>query len=234
MKLLYQGGYNEQERAFYKRIVYTNTIQSMRSELFSLETDELIQNSREIIEAMPRWGVQISPQNEVHRSVVLSLPERSEGELLHQDIQDAVLELSKDPGVKEAISRSREFQLHDSAFYFFNEIERLFNPDYVPTNLDILRSRENTAGIAETAFKVDNQKYKMLDVGQQWPGHKKWMHCFEHVDALFFLVNLNDYDQMLYDESGRVTSSIFSMYTMLMMISLEQNPGSTHPVRLYM
>jgi guanine nucleotide-binding protein subunit alpha len=58
-----------------------------------------------------------------------------------RDVADAVRGLWRDPGVKEAVSRSREFQLNDSAVYYFNAIERMASPNYVPTDQDILRSR---------------------------------------------------------------------------------------------
>lgn len=35
MKLIHHGGYNDQERESYKEIIYSNTIQSMRSEISS-------------------------------------------------------------------------------------------------------------------------------------------------------------------------------------------------------
>lgn len=162
---------------------------------------------------MPRLDIQLSPQNEIHSSVVLSLPDQSVDEVLPRDFKDAVLELSRDPGVKEAIGRSREFQLHDSALYFSNAIERIFNTDYVPNNQDILRSHAKTVGISEAAFEVGNLKYKLLDVGQQWVGHKKWIHCFESVKALIFSVNLNDYDQMLYKDGSVVGFISFLLCT---------------------
>jgi len=31
---------------------------------------------------------------------------------------------------------------------------------------------------------------------------KKWIHCFENVTALVFLVALSEYDQMLYEDES--------------------------------
>ncbi len=50
--------------------------------------------------------------------------------------------------------RSREFQLNDSAVYYFTAIDRMSAPDYLPNDQDILRSRVKTTGITETTFKV--------------------------------------------------------------------------------
>jgi len=164
-----------------------------------------ILSSRAILEALPHLGIQLSPQNDARRSVILSLPGQIEGEVLPRDVSDAVRGLWKDPGVKEAVSRSREFQLNDSAVYYFNSIDRMSSPGYTPTDQDILRSRVKTTGITETTFKVGELTYKLFDVGGQRSERKKWIHCFENVTALVFLVSLSEYDQMLYEDESVVS-----------------------------
>jgi len=160
---------------------------------------------RAILEALPHLDIQLSPQNDARRSVILSLPGQIEGDVLPRDISDAVRSLWKDPGIKEAVSRSREFQLNDSAVYYFNSIDRMSSHGYMPTDQDILRSRVKTTGITETTFKVGELTYKLFDVGGQRSERKKWIHCFENVTALVFLVSLSEYDQMLYEDESVVS-----------------------------
>ena len=117
---------------------------------------------------------------------------------------DAVRSIWRDPAVKEAVRRSREFQLNDSAVYYFNAIDRMSSPGYTPTDQDILRSRVKTTGITETTFKVGELTYRLFDVGGQRSERKKWIHCFENVTALVFLVSLSEYDQMLYEDESVV------------------------------
>ncbi|KAJ3480212.1 hypothetical protein NLJ89_g12295 [Agrocybe chaxingu] len=76
------------------------------------------------------------------------------------------------------------------------------SPSYMPTDQDILRSRVKTTGITETTFKVGELTYKLFDVGGQRSERKKWIHCFENVTALVFLVSLSEYDQMLYEDES--------------------------------
>ncbi|KAF7313057.1 G-protein alpha subunit [Mycena kentingensis (nom. inval.)] len=186
MKLLNLGGYNAEERQAYKEIIYSNTIQSMRA----------------ILEAIPHLGISLDPQNDGRRSTILSLPPQFEADYLPRDVIDAIRGLWRDHGVQEAVQRSREFQLNDSAVYYFNSIERMSPPDYLPTDQDILRSRVKTTGITETTFKVGELTYKLFDVGGQRSERKKWIHCFENVTALVFLVSLSEYDQMLYEDES--------------------------------
>ncbi|KAF8883078.1 heterotrimeric G protein alpha subunit B [Gymnopilus junonius] len=177
MKLIHHGGYNESERESYKEIIFSNTIQSMRA----------------ILEAMPQLDLALAPQNDGRRAVILALPGQIEAEILPRDVGDAV---------REAVRRSREFQLNDSAVYYFNAIDRMSDPRYMPTDQDILRSRVKTTGITETTFKVGELTYKLFDVGGQRSERKKWIHCFENVTALVFLVSLSEYDQMLYEDES--------------------------------
>jgi len=48
----------------------------------------------------------------------------------------------------------------------------------------------------------------MFDVGGQRSERKKWIHCFEGVNALLFLVAISGYDQCLAEDKDGV--SIFS------------------------
>jgi len=186
MKLIHHGGYNESERDSYKEIIFSNTIQSMRA----------------ILEAMPSLDLSLLPSNDARRNVILSLPPQLEAESLPRDVTDAIRGLWRDPAVVEAVRRSREFQLNDSATYYFNAIERMAAPGYLPTDQDILRSRVKTTGITETTFQVGELTYKLFDVGGQRSERKKWIHCFENVTALVFLVSLSEYDQMLYEDES--------------------------------
>ena len=76
------------------------------------------------------------------------------------------------------------------------------NHGYLPTDQDILRSRVKTTGITETTFRVSELTYRLFDVGGQRSERKKWIHCFENVTALVFLVALSEYDQMLYEDES--------------------------------
>jgi hypothetical protein len=75
-----------------------------------------------------------------------------------------------------------------------NSIDRMSAPNYLPTDQDILRSRVKPTGITETTFKVGELTYKLFDVGGQRSERKKWIHCFENVTVLVFLVSLSEYD----------------------------------------
>lgn len=102
---------------------------------------------------------------------------------------------------------------------FFDSLDRLFSKDYLPSDQDILRSRLKTTGITETVFDLGNLTYRIFDVGGQRSERKKWIHCFEDVKALLFLVAISGYDQCLVEDKdavgfpARLTSACSSLTT---------------------
>lgn len=44
----------------------------------------------------------------------------------------------------------------------------------------------------------------MVDVGGQRSERRKWIHCFENVTSIMFLVALSEYDQVLVESENEV------------------------------
>lgn len=89
---------------------------------------------------------------------------------------------------------------------FCDDLERFWDKSYVPTDQDLLRSRLRTTGITETVFDLGQLTYRMFDVGGQRSERKKWIHCFENVNCLLFLVAISGYDQCLVEDKDGVSN----------------------------
>lgn len=78
----------------------------------------------------------------------------------------------------------------------------------------------------------------MFDVGGQRSERKKWIHCFENVTALLFLVAISGYDQCLVEDKDAVYLTIstkgFGSGIGLLTFFLESNAGSADAVREHM
>lgn len=46
--------------------------------------------------------------------------------------------------------------------------------------------------------------HRMVDVGGQRSERRKWIHCFENVTSIMFLVALSEYDQVLVESDNEV------------------------------
>jgi guanine nucleotide-binding protein subunit alpha len=89
-------------------------------------------------------------------------------------------------------------------YSFCDDLDRIWDKGYVPTDQDLLRSRLRTTGITETVFDLGQLTYRMFDVGGQRSERKKWIHCFENVNCLLFLVAISGYDQCLVEDKDGV------------------------------
>ncbi|KAL7747354.1 guanine nucleotide-binding protein subunit alpha [Sorochytrium milnesiophthora] len=188
MQLIHGMGYTQHERQAFKEIVFSNLVQSMKV----------------LVDAAHALNIPLAdPQrNQRHVQLLVNLPNQLETDVLPREVAVAIHSLWNDRGIQQTFARSREFQLNDSAKYYCDAIERIAEPAYMPTDQDILRSRVKTTGIVETTFKIGDLTYKMFDVGGQRSERKKWIHCFENVTAIVFLVAISEYDQVLIEDES--------------------------------
>ena len=60
---------------------------------------------------------------------------------------------------------------------------------------------------------------RMYDVGGQRSERKKWIHCFENVTSIIFLVALSEYDQILFESDNEVCCTELSCINSHLIIS---------------
>lgn len=185
MKIIHEDGYSVDDCAQYKAVVYSNTLQSIIA----------------IVRAMGKLQIQFKDEERASdaRQLFALAASLEDGELT-MELGEVMKRLWLDDGVQECFSRSREYQLNDSAQYFLENLERLTLKDYVPTQDDVLRTRVKTTGIVEINFAYKSLGFKMFDVGGQRSERKKWIHCFEGVTAIIFCVALSAYDLVLAED----------------------------------
>uniref|UniRef100_A0A8C2XI34 Adenylate cyclase-inhibiting G alpha protein n=2 Tax=Cyclopterus lumpus TaxID=8103 RepID=A0A8C2XI34_CYCLU len=185
MKIIHEDGYSEEECKQYKVVVYSNSIQSIMA----------------IIRAMGRLKIDFgdAARADDARQLFVLASSAEEG-VLSAELTGVIQRLWSDAGVQACFDRSREYQLNDSAAYYLNDLDRICQPSYVPTQQDVLRTRVKTTGIVETHFTFKDLYFKMFDVGGQRSERKKWIHCFEGVTSIIFCVALSDYDLVLAED----------------------------------
>ncbi|GAA5813421.1 hypothetical protein MFLAVUS_006899 [Mucor flavus] len=186
MRIIHEGEFPQEEKISCREIVFSNLIESMKS----------------IVMAMNKLKMPLADEEESKDAydLIMNLADDELDYHLPPDIANAIYVLWQDEGVKSAFDRRNEFQLNDSAAYYFNEIERISDTDYIPNQQDILRARVKTTGITETKFTIGDLLYRMVDVGGQRSERKKWIHCFEDVTAIIFMVAISEYDQVLFED----------------------------------
>ncbi|KAI9754944.1 MAG: G-Protein alpha subunit [Chaenotheca gracillima] len=187
MKLIYTAGFSRAEKEDWRPIIFANINNAFKV----------------IIEAADELGIVLEKsENEQYVNLIKLDRDLGAKEPLPLEYLPAFKSLWEDAGVKQAITRGNEYALHDNLTYFFYDMDRLFAKDYIPNDQDVLRSRLRTTGITETIFELGTLTYRMFDVGGQRSERKKWIHCFENVNCLLFLVAVSGYDQCLVEDKN--------------------------------
>eukprot|EP01113_Clastostelium_recurvatum_P036889 TRINITY_DN5334_c0_g1_i2.p1 TRINITY_DN5334_c0_g1~~TRINITY_DN5334_c0_g1_i2.p1 ORF type:complete len:359 (-),score=69.47 TRINITY_DN5334_c0_g1_i2:75-1151(-) len=181
LKIIHQEGFTDQERIYYKPVVLANAIRSMKA----------------LLSAAEKFGYVFQDHNRERAGRWAMITEADP--LLPPLAADARL-LWEDNAIQQAYRRQNEFQLSDSAAYYMTSMERLAGASYLPTDMDILRSRAKTVGIIETEFNVGPTRFRLVDVGGQRSERKKWVQCFTDVTAVIFVVGMSEYNQKMYED----------------------------------
>ena len=103
---------------------------------------------------------------------------------------------------RQCLKHGVEYQLSDSAPYYFERMDKILGPPYTPNEQDVLQTHVHvqTTGIVETTFTSGGITYQLFDVGGQRSERRKWLHCFDDVDAVMFVVALSGYDMTLTED----------------------------------
>ena len=173
MRILYGGSFGEQERKDFNVLVFRNILRSIKALGDALDSLHIAIKNPKL-------------QDELYRVLDLNVD-------TYDDIKvDAPFfaKIWADAGIQAAFLRRSEFQLSDSTPYYLDPdtLLRIATPDYIPTEQDILRAREPTTGIHEYVFELEQAVFRMLDVGGQRSERRKWIHCFENITSIIFIV----------------------------------------------
>ncbi|XP_013772219.1 guanine nucleotide-binding protein G(q) subunit alpha-like isoform X1 [Limulus polyphemus] len=186
MRIIHGQGYSDEDKKSYIKLVYQNIIMAMQS----------------MVKAMEMLKISYKDQSNIENAELIHSVDYETVTTFDSPYVEAVSSLWADPGIQECYDRRREYQLTDSAKYYLSDIQRIAAPDYLPTQQDILRVRVPTTGIIEYPFILDSIIFRMVDVGGQRSERRKWIHCFENVTSIIFLVALSEYDQILFESDN--------------------------------
>ena len=101
-----------------------------------------------------------------------------------------------DLGVRQCVQKRNEYDLLDSSTYYMERLNEILDDSYVPSVQDILHVRISTNGINEYNFEIDSVNFMLVDVGGQRTERRKWIHCFESVTTIIYIVALSEFDQI--------------------------------------
>ncbi|XP_015173442.1 PREDICTED: guanine nucleotide-binding protein G(q) subunit alpha isoform X8 [Polistes dominula] len=186
MRIIHGSGYSDEDKRGFIKLVYQNIFMAMQS----------------MIRAMELLKIEYGDSSNIEKAELVRAVDFETVTTFESPYVEAIKDLWNDSGIQECYDRRREYQLTDSAKYYLMEIDRVAAPSYLPTEQDILRVRVPTTGIIEYPFDLEEIRFRMVDVGGQRSERRKWIHCFENVTSIIFLVALSEYDQILFESEN--------------------------------
>ncbi|XP_039290338.1 guanine nucleotide-binding protein G(q) subunit alpha isoform X7 [Nilaparvata lugens] len=186
MRIIHGSGYSDEDKRGFIKLVYQNIFMAMQS----------------MIRAMDLLKIQYADSSCIEKAESIRSVDFETVTTFESPYVEAIKDLWADAGIQECYDRRREYQLTDSAKYYLSDLARIESADFLPTEQDILRARAPTTGIIEYPFDLDSIIFRMVDVGGQRSERRKWIHCFENVTSIIFLVALSEYDQILFESEN--------------------------------
>ncbi|KAJ3217186.1 guanine nucleotide-binding protein subunit alpha [Clydaea vesicula] len=117
MKILHGNGFDAKERITYRIALHKNVVDSMKA----------------LISAADTCGISISSQNLKNKAAIEDFNFDNNLEL-ESFIWDAIDALWKDVSIQECYKRSNEFNIQDTANYFFRNVNQYRKTDYLCTD----------------------------------------------------------------------------------------------------
>jgi len=189
LTLLHGSGMPDYVLRSYRNTVHGNILDAIRI---------LIKRSQDLDDEDPKLGTRIRDDAQPLAEEV----ETYKGRVVTEDLGHKIGKLWRDRGIWRTFQLRTKFELEDQCKYYFENLDRIARPEYIPTISDVLRVRVKTTGIKEQEFELNKRTFRIVDVGGQRNERSKWIHCFHSVTGVIFVCALNAYDQGLCHEQN--------------------------------
>jgi guanine nucleotide-binding protein G(o) subunit alpha len=112
--------------------------------------------------------------------------------------------------MKDCWVRRSSVNVIDGHKEYLQDLARIAAPTFRPTTQDILLGRIKTTQVVMERYRIDGIEFEMYDVGGQRSERRKWIDCFDQVDAVIFVAALSEYDQTLAESkrTNRMTEAL--------------------------
>ncbi|XP_005176463.1 guanine nucleotide-binding protein subunit alpha-11 [Musca domestica] len=193
MQIIYKDGFTDEQRRDYIHSIKQNILNAMQT----------------MVAAMRTLNIEYENKANKRNAEIIASADFDTFSCSLETYLLYIKELWQDGGIQECFRNRNKYQLIDSARYFIENVDRIAEPSYLPTDSDILNVRIKTTGLIDYFFRVEKVQFQITDVGGQRSERKKWMHCFDTVKAIIFLTAISEYDQVLRetDQLNRLTES---------------------------
>eukprot|EP01126_Amoeba_proteus_P053194 TRINITY_DN6473_c0_g1_i7.p1 TRINITY_DN6473_c0_g1~~TRINITY_DN6473_c0_g1_i7.p1 ORF type:complete len:208 (-),score=19.91 TRINITY_DN6473_c0_g1_i7:610-1233(-) len=174
----YQNPWNPSDLIKYSLNLQLNTLEAMREVLYLLQSSGNLEG----------FGAH-------HKSYVQLIQEAPNLEAVAAYIDT----LWRETSIKQIY---HDLNLtYSSASYYFDNVQRFAEPNFVCTVDDIPYVRIKTVGIYETLISAKGKTIILVDVGGQKSERRKWMKYFQQsLSTIIFCVAVNEFNMQVEEE----------------------------------
>jgi len=205
LRNIYEAGIPRQERQKFTNILRDNCLTGMQK----------------LVSGCSQFDIAIPDELQTCAFDVLNAEE------LTADVTQAIINLWQSDCIKQVLNNNHKtLQIPggiSGVTYYVQNAQRFAEDDYEPTAEDVIRAKLRTTGITEMSFQVGNQEYNLIDIGGQRSERRKWLHCFENVNIIIYMIAINEYDMVL-EEDG-ITNRLHEAFKLFELLT------STHWLR---
>jgi len=191
---IYGQGWDDNKKKAFVPIIRGNVFKYIIALTRRLDCPADLLPSKEFIEGLDQKAVQCQPGSPIDPDIVRHISNLWQSEPMQIMWRE----------------RFDELQQPNCAQNFLDRINEIGAAQYLPSFHDVLACRVSTTGIVETDFVAQEERFRMFDVGGQKNERRKWIHSFEHVNLLIFVVAIDQYNQRMYEDKSknRITDSL--------------------------
>ncbi|KAJ3200952.1 guanine nucleotide-binding protein subunit alpha [Clydaea vesicula] len=190
IRLSNSAAFTGEEKDFFKKIIWENICCSTKALVIGAE----------------KLGIGIKSWDFLNDAILIKEYQfEKKKDLVEEEICTAIKRLWKDESLKECYRRRIEIPealIQDTSIHFFNDLERIFDKKYAPTDQDIILCRKATFNITETTISSTSGLLKFYDVGGQKHLRSFWVPYFEDSHAILFVAALSSFNQVMQEEDS--------------------------------
>ena len=213
IKLLMLGSGDSDKTVLLRQLrsIYIGFSNEEKNELVQVIRINLISNIKTLVESFQNSGRSVPQNIESYVDDINDLD--LDDEELTPEVADKIFTVWNNSEIKKVYEKDESYGINKNADFFLDNVKRIAQENYMPTNEDILKAYLRTSGISNLQLKIDNRiNVELVDVGGQKINREAWQSCYKGVDILIYVASLSDFDQFMFedDQTSRTADSINS------------------------
>jgi guanine nucleotide-binding protein subunit alpha, other len=142
LKIMHSNGFTEKEKEFSKKAIVTGIVHAVATLINVCDNEDKRKTFQNMVDFGVQWNVSNTSMDDAHR--------------------DLIKKVWDDESIKEAFKKDNG--LPDTTEYFLSDLERFLDPQFEPTNDDILNLRTVTQTVSDSVFDIKPHKVHCISI----------------------------------------------------------------------